>query len=685
MAISDQLTSINTSKLAIKAALTAKGLTPSNTLSTYAGNINSLSTGVSDAWVRPADWLPMPTVLATEEKFVGLYAVFPNDNLADSSNYVAISAYGNYTVDWGDGSSSENFAQATTAYHVYDYNNSLLANTVCSRGYKQVIVTLTPQSGQTLYNFSVGAPHFRSLLNGSSGWLDMTLSMPNGTSGGVLTIGSASMNHNLLEQVNIKTIGNINSILALFAYTNSLKSIPLFDTSKVINASQMFRSNKAIKTIPAYDFSLVTTLSNFANSAINLISVGAIKTSTALISTTSMFASCSSLTSAPLFVTSNVTDASQMFNGCAVLLNFPFYDFSSVQNASFMFSNCYSVLNFPNYNFSNVTNATQMFNACNSLISIPAYNFSNVTTGNFTTIFASCSSLVKSNVTGVKFAHSYSTDRLSPNALTTIMNNLPTATTNQTITISNNWGSTVPIGYTNCATTNKNTAITVTSPTVATVTFTATTNLVTTSIAHGFLPNQKVTFQTIVTTSGISVNTTYYVVNISSSTAGTSIPKFQLALTADGVPLPFTTGTGTLLLVSIGSQVTGTGSPLTTPIVMAFTNNTVVLTNHLLQVNDIVTFTTVTNGLVTYTPYYIVGTPNTGDFQIATTLGGAAITFTNGTGTMLYDSVVESVSGTASPFTINMSRPMTANGTGVTLAFRPLKTSIALFKNWTVA
>lgn len=32
--------------------------------------------GSADVWVRPTDWLELPTVLSTDKKFVGPYAVF---------------------------------------------------------------------------------------------------------------------------------------------------------------------------------------------------------------------------------------------------------------------------------------------------------------------------------------------------------------------------------------------------------------------------------------------------------------------------------------------------------------------------------------------------------------------------------------------------------------------------------
>jgi len=66
------------------------------------------------AWKRNPDWQTYTE--PSTEKFVGLHAVFES-----GSNFLALSAEGNYTVDWGDGSSTENFNSGVVAYHTYDY------------------------------------------------------------------------------------------------------------------------------------------------------------------------------------------------------------------------------------------------------------------------------------------------------------------------------------------------------------------------------------------------------------------------------------------------------------------------------------------------------------------------------------------------------------------------------------
>jgi len=92
-------------------------------------------------WTRPADWLTMPTP-GTQE-FVGLLAITD-----DTVNYLALQFAGNYTVDWGDGV-TENVATGVKAQHQYTYS-AISSSTLSTRGYKQVLVRVTPQSGQNL-------------------------------------------------------------------------------------------------------------------------------------------------------------------------------------------------------------------------------------------------------------------------------------------------------------------------------------------------------------------------------------------------------------------------------------------------------------------------------------------------------------------------------------------------------
>lgn len=85
----------------------------------------------------PEDWLALPTVLPTENKFVGLFAVRP-----EGADVVIKFTGTNTIVDWGDGTASASITGGYTASHSYSYA-SLPVASECSLGYRQVIITIT--------------------------------------------------------------------------------------------------------------------------------------------------------------------------------------------------------------------------------------------------------------------------------------------------------------------------------------------------------------------------------------------------------------------------------------------------------------------------------------------------------------------------------------------------------------
>ena len=103
--------------------------------------IKAVASSNSKEWQRPADWLPMPTnITATDQIFVGLHAVIEN-----SDNYCAFlftTSAGQYRVDWGDGNVTLHNS-GTIAQYQYNYA-SVSNSTLSSRGYKQVMIKVTP-------------------------------------------------------------------------------------------------------------------------------------------------------------------------------------------------------------------------------------------------------------------------------------------------------------------------------------------------------------------------------------------------------------------------------------------------------------------------------------------------------------------------------------------------------------
>jgi hypothetical protein len=160
-----------------------------------------IATPAADDWVRPADWLTLPTVGDTEQKFVGLMAITNDD-----SNFAALLARGAYTVDWGDGT-IEDIADNVQAEHLYDY--SAISNaTLSSRGYKQVIITVTPQGAGNLTLININRKHSQTGLQAyETGWLDIEVGSPNFGTGASIGIGGAeTVRRRWLERVRVANV-----------------------------------------------------------------------------------------------------------------------------------------------------------------------------------------------------------------------------------------------------------------------------------------------------------------------------------------------------------------------------------------------------------------------------------------------------------------------------------------------
>ena len=264
----------------------------------------------ASGWIRPSEWIDMPTIISTEQKVAALVLVGDNN-----SNFVAFKCSGNYFVDWGDGN-TENVASGVTAEHNYVFS-SLSASTeigpVGSES-RQAMIIIKPQPGQNLTSISFNLRHSALSTAYTTPILEITLSAPNCTT---LLIGNSTGNLKLLEQCTILS-HNTTNLSNLFDRCSSLQSVPLFNTSAVINMS-------------------------------------------------SMFSVCSSLQSVPLFNTSAVINMSNTFNGCSSLQSIPLFDTSAATNMSSMFSGCTSLQSIPSLNCSSATTITSFAANCNGL------------------------------------------------------------------------------------------------------------------------------------------------------------------------------------------------------------------------------------------------------------------------------------------------------------------------------
>ncbi len=454
--IADKLTYLAGTKTAIKEAIEAKNVEVGGIpFRQYADKIALIEGGGGEPepYVRPADWLTLPTLTEGQQKFVGLHAVYPE------SNFVAFQCSGAYTVDWGDGSNPENFANNATAYHVFDYAN-FSANTYCDRGYRQAIITITPQDGQNLTSIDLNIKHNQSGLQAyTQGWLDIRVAGSNLTKCGWSS--STTVRRGLLEQYEFVGSNNIinfsymfyycyslqsipqldtssgNNFTYMLGYCYSLQSIPQLDTSQGTTFNSMFYYCYSLQSIPQLDTSQGTTFNSMFGSCYSLQSIPQLDTSQGT-TFNSMFYSCYSLQSIPQLDTSQGTTFRSMFHSCYSLQSIPQLDTSQGTDFSYMFNYCYSLQSIPQLDTSQGTTFRSMFGYCSSLQSIPQLDTSQGTT--FSGMFSNCSSLSAGKLLGTKITISYSGCKLSRAALVDIFGGLASGVSGQTITITDNWG-----------------------------------------------------------------------------------------------------------------------------------------------------------------------------------------------------------------------------------------------------
>ena len=363
--------------------------------------------GTNLGWTRPADWITLTAPTSNEQKFVGLLGI-SNDN----SNYVALLAQGNYTVDWGDGV-TENFTSNTKASHQYTYSS--ISSSITSDGFKQVLVTVTPQAGQNLTVIDLQQTFTRTNLATSAQipWLDIAIAGTNLTTIKLTGSTNPTFAMGYLQRVNIVS-SNLTSYASLFALckvlksltvnsnstiTNtssmfytciSLESIPLFNTASVTDMSSMFTGCLSLESVPLFNTASVTNMSSMFSSCVCLQSVPFFNTISAT-NMSSMFDSCQSLQYIPLFNTPVLSNTSNMFNGCVCLESVPLFNTASVTNMSNMFDSCLSLESVPLFNTASAINMSTMFSGCYSLKSVPLFNTISAT--NMSSMFSACYSL----------------------------------------------------------------------------------------------------------------------------------------------------------------------------------------------------------------------------------------------------------------------------------------------------
>ena len=689
-----------------------------------------------DAWMRPVDWLAMPAITPSEQKIALLMPVFPQ-----GSNFLAFTIAGAYTVDWGDGSTIEPFTSDQKAQHSYDYADPDLNTTVTSDGYKMAVVIITPQAGQNLtsVDFSRTYTLAGSTFANTTPILEIILSCPNltslvlgfckslinfsGINMGLLTnYTSLFASLTALKQVShFHTAAAVTNMTGMFNGCSSLKSVPLFNTAAVTSVSNMFLNCRSLVYVPLFNTVSVTDMSFMFSGCSSLKSVPLFNTA-AVTTMANTFSSCSSLKSVPLFNTAAVTNMTGMLSNCLSLVSVPLFNTAAVTSMSGMFGNCPSLVSVPLFNTAAVTNTGGMFNGCSSLVSVPLFNTAAVIT--MTVMFSGCLSLVSVPLFNTAAVITMSGMLGNCQSLTSVPLFNTAAVTNMS-NMFNGCSSLVSVPLFNTAAVTTMSGMFVSCLSIISVPLFNTAAVTTMSSMFNNCP--RLTGVPLLNAAAVLVDNFIVMFNtcpsltrgalsgarFSVSYSGCKLSKEELesifnnlgtigaagqALTITGnwgapttiTLIGTTTGGSTIITmanttgIAVGMQVTGTGTPLTAPRAVTFTDagDLVNVESHGLSDGDEVSFSTITTttGIIINRIYYVINATG-GTFQVAATLGGNALPLTNnGLGAIRYRVEVVSINPNVS---VTVSRQMTSGGAN-NLTFRQLRTGTALLKGWSV-
>ena len=375
-----------------------------------------ITTENSLGWIAPTDWLTYTVPTASEQKVIGTVAVFNQD-----SNYFAVNIIttdgSQYTVDWGDGTTS-NHNSGVTAEKNYTWS-SISSGTVTSEGYRQAIVTITPTTaGRTFSSLTLNRRH-SALGAGSNSainpWLSLSIAAPNATSialsgsstttvntsiaqqiqiisSNITTAGSLFSNCYALQDVVFNTSATLTTASAMFSSCRMLKVAPFFNTASVTTMSSMFSSCLSLKSVPLYNTASVTTMSSMFNGCVALETVPLFNTA-AVTTMSSMLFGCTALESVPLFNTAAVTDMQNMLRNCSAIKSVPLFNTAACTNMSGMLYSTSSLETIPVFNTSLVTIMNDMFRFSSGLVFLPALNTSAVQ--NISNIFTASGTNIK--------------------------------------------------------------------------------------------------------------------------------------------------------------------------------------------------------------------------------------------------------------------------------------------------
>lgn len=263
----------------------------------------------------------------------------------------------------------------------FDHSDIQLADATDISNIDNTVSKITKYTGENISESSVST--IKNRYKDNVGQLILDLSSLKNTKD-IIDMSNAFMDCKNLVAIPYIELVSCKTMTATFRGCYSLGYVPWLNTQNVTTMENCFLNCHSLITIPFWDTNKVTNMSG-------------------------MFHGCSALQKIPLLNTSKVTSMSQMFYGCNTLEKIPLFDTKNVTTMLVTFANCYALTEIPALDVSNVTSMNLAFRYCSNLKSILMY--------------------------GMKVSFDISDSTFSREALVTILNNLATVETTQTLTL----------------------------------------------------------------------------------------------------------------------------------------------------------------------------------------------------------------------------------------------------------
>ena len=363
-------------------------------------------------WVRNPSW-PACEANSGDNRVRGLYAVWPN-----GANFIAMTVSADYTVNYGDGTTT-NYTSGTTAYYEYTYSDTDLVGTEAPVTFTDVGDLVTRTAHGYLNNMQVQFFNITSTTGISNGQFYYVINATantfqisataEGTAVALTTDGTGQLLPYRIATVTItpQAANNLTSINLFVKHNQSGLangySIGWLDlafaastiTSLTIGSSATTIRMNNLEQVRLNQLGAITSFISLFQNLTVLQSVEISSTITTVTNMSSMFQGCTILKTVPLFNTESVTNMSSMFSACRGLQTVPLFNTALVNNMSGMFggtfNGCISLKTVPLFNTESVTNMSSMFNSCTVLQTVPLFNTALVT--DMTNMFTSCTNL----------------------------------------------------------------------------------------------------------------------------------------------------------------------------------------------------------------------------------------------------------------------------------------------------